>query len=151
MWEQALAAHEAGRIRATEVRASDYIGEAGDQTNFGSRVIPRMRAGKPVLLMGRTDQPHSWTYTGDAAAAPGRSGRRTRARGDGPGTYPATPARTQTEVIAGSGRRHGCANAEDPDGRGGHAAPVGLFNRPAAELVEMLYEFDRPFVLDSSR
>jgi hypothetical protein len=28
---------------------------------------------------------------------------------------------------------------------------VGLFNPDARELVEMLYEFDRPFVMDSTK
>ena len=29
MWQDALAAHEAGRIRATEARASDFVGPGG--------------------------------------------------------------------------------------------------------------------------
>ena len=28
---------------------------------------------------------------------------------------------------------------------------VGLFNADARELVEMMYEFDRPFVMDSTK
>ena len=149
MWEQALAAHEAGRIRATEVRASDYIGEAGDQTNFGSRVIPRLRAGKPVLLMGRTDEPHSWTYTGDAAALLAVVGQDARAWGR-PWHVPTNPARTQTEVIGDLAAAMDVPAPKIRTAGAGTLRLVGLFNRPAAELVEMLYEFDRPFVLDSS-
>ena len=36
MWRDALAAHDAGRIRATEVRASDYI-EANGLFAIGAR------------------------------------------------------------------------------------------------------------------
>jgi len=149
MWAQALAAHQAGRIRATDVRASDYIGEAGDQTNFGSRVLPKMQAGKPILLMGRTDQPHSWTYTGDAAALLAVAGQDSRAWGRA-WHVPTNPARTQAEVIEDLTRAMGVPAPRIRTAGAGMLRLVGLFNRPAGELVEMLYEFDRPFVLDSS-
>jgi len=149
MWEQALTAHESGRIRATEVRASDYIGEAGDQTNFGSRVLPKMQAGKPILLMGRTDQPHSWTYTGDAAALLAIAAQDERAWGR-PWHVPTNPPRTQAQVIADLAQAMGVPAPRIRTAGAGMLRTVGLFNRPAAELVEMLYEFDRPFILDSS-
>jgi hypothetical protein len=41
MWSDALAAHEAGRARVTELRAADYFGPgAGDQTPVGTRFVP---------------------------------------------------------------------------------------------------------------
>src|ERR1019366_3072104 len=57
MWTDALAAHQAGRVLACEVRASDYIGP-GSQGVFGLRVIPRLLAGKSVQVLGSLDQPH---------------------------------------------------------------------------------------------
>ena len=99
MWEECLAAHREGRIRATEVRASDYIGEASDQTNFGVRIFPRMVAGKPIMLMGRVDQPHTWTYTGDAASLLARVGQDEQAWGRA-WHVPSCAPRTQQEVIA---------------------------------------------------
>lgn len=150
MWHQALAAHQAGRIRTTEVRASDYIGEAGGQTNFGDRVIPKLRAGKAVTLMGRADQPHSWTYTGDAARLLSIVGTDERAWGKA-WHVPSNPPVTQAQVIAdlASGM-----DVEVPRIRTAGAVMmrlVGLFNADARELVEMMYEFDRPFVMDSTK
>src|SRR5262249_53732373 len=65
MWRAALAAHEAGRIRATEVRASDYI-QANSIFSFvlGRPLLAGRRAWSPAPL----DVPHSWTSINDAAA-----------------------------------------------------------------------------------
>ena len=149
MWDEALAAHREGRIRATEVRASDYIGEASDQTNFGVRIFPRMRAGKPIMLMGRVDQPHTWTYTGDAAALLARVGQDEQAWGRA-WHVPSCDPRTQAEVVAQLADGMGVPMPKIRTAGAGMLRLVGLFNKPAGELVEMLYEFDRPFVMDST-
>ena len=53
MWRDALAAHDAGRLRMTEVRASDFIGpDLGENGHMGDRVIPRLLANKSVSLLG---------------------------------------------------------------------------------------------------
>ncbi len=150
MWHQALAAHEQGRIRMSEVRASDYIGEAGQQTNFGDRVIPKLRAGKSVTLMGRTDQPHTWTYTGDAARLLSILGGDERAWGRAWHT-PSPAPRTQAEVIGDLAAGLGVPVPKIRTVGSGMLRIVGLFNADAGELVEMRYEFDRPFIMDSSR
>src|ERR1700685_1620906 len=64
MWAGALAAQEAGRIRTTEVRASDYI-EANGLLSFalGKPVLAGKRAYSPAPL----DVPHSWTSITDCA------------------------------------------------------------------------------------
>jgi NAD(P)-dependent dehydrogenase (short-subunit alcohol dehydrogenase family) len=50
MWRDALAAHQAGRIRATEVRASDFIQGTG---LFGLTVAKPVLAGKRALIASR--------------------------------------------------------------------------------------------------
>lgn len=65
MWSDALGAHEAGRVRVTEARASDYFGPGlGQNGHFGDRVIPKLIVGKAVSVIGRSDVPHSWSYVG---------------------------------------------------------------------------------------
>jgi nucleoside-diphosphate-sugar epimerase len=66
VWRDALAAHEAGRVRAVEVRASDYVGP-GAQTVLGERVVPSVLRGRGVSVLGRSDRLHTWTYTKDVA------------------------------------------------------------------------------------
>ncbi|MFC7588604.1 NAD-dependent epimerase/dehydratase family protein [Nonomuraea antimicrobica] len=70
MWNDALAAHEAGRIRVTEVRGSDYFGPgATDQGYLGDRFLSPLKAGKTIPLVWPADVPHSWTYLPDVADA----------------------------------------------------------------------------------
>jgi len=66
MWREALARQEAGRLRVTEVRSSDYV-EANSILSF---VLAKpIRAGKRAFVPGALDVPHSWTTIGDAARA----------------------------------------------------------------------------------
>jgi nucleoside-diphosphate-sugar epimerase len=60
MWRNALAAHQAGRIRAVEIRSSDYVGP-GAESALGARVVPNVLRGRGVSVLGRTDRPHTWT------------------------------------------------------------------------------------------
>lgn len=150
MWNEALAAHDAGELQAVEVRASDYIGEGGDQVMFGSRVVPRLRAGRSITMLGSLDQPHTWTYTEDVAVT-------LAAVALDPLTWgaawhvPSNEPRTQREVLTD------LADALEvslPTVRTAGAMMLrlgGLFNASMRELTEMVYEFDRPFVMDSTR
>jgi nucleoside-diphosphate-sugar epimerase len=66
IWNEALDAHRAGRIRTVEVRGSDYLG-AGAVTPMTLLVLPRVLAGKRAWAPADLEAPHSWTYTGDVA------------------------------------------------------------------------------------
>ena len=150
MWAEALAAHEAGRVRAVEVRGSDYVGPwIGPETSHVVRVREAALAGKTVRMMGRPDQPHSFTDVRDmgralaaVAQAPHAWGRVWHA--------PTNAPRTQAEVVADVCRAAGrepVAVKGFPRwvlGLGGAVVPV------LRELRETEYQFQRPYVLDSS-
>ena len=69
MWEEALAAFDAGRAEVTEARASDFVGPGlTDQAHLGERVVPRVLAGKSVSVVGNPDMPHTWSYVPDVAS-----------------------------------------------------------------------------------
>src|SRR5256714_245580 len=64
MWRDALALHEAGRIRPTEVRGSDYL----EANSIFSVVLGKpLLAGKRAYVPAPLDVPHSWTSTVDVA------------------------------------------------------------------------------------
>src|SRR5262249_50597374 len=68
MAEDLMAAHQAGIVRATSGRASDFYGpEAGAQGIFGDRIIPPLLAGKSVSVLGKLDVPHTYTFVPDFA------------------------------------------------------------------------------------
>src|SRR6266700_2487001 len=66
VWQDALAAHRAGRVRVAEVRAADFVGP-GAQSALGERIVRRIRQGKSVSVLGRAGRPHTWSFTGDVA------------------------------------------------------------------------------------
>src|SRR5690606_11477568 len=70
MWLEAKELHDAGRVRATEVRASDYLGPlAAEQAHYGSRLVPPLLAGRPLRTIGNPDLPHAVVYIPDFARA----------------------------------------------------------------------------------
>ncbi|GAA4036688.1 NAD-dependent epimerase/dehydratase family protein [Arthrobacter methylotrophus] len=68
-WEKALAAHERGELRVTEVRASDYFGPgaAGRSTHLGGSFFEPLLASKTARVVGEPDLEHSWSFLPDIA------------------------------------------------------------------------------------
>ncbi len=149
-WAQALAAHQAGRAQVTEARASDFFGPGvRAQSPIGSRSIPRLLAGRPVMVLGNPDVPHSWTYLPDIAAALITLGADQRAWGR-PWHVPTGPPQSQREIFTTIAR---IAAAPPPRLRplppwliqaGGIAVPY------LREFPEVAYQFTEPFEVDSS-
>lgn len=148
MWEQAKSRHEEGRIKAVEVRGSDYMGPIVTNAHIPT-VVPRALKGRTVRVFGAADLPHSMTDVRDMARAlvtvagePSAWGRVWHA--------PTNPARTQAETVADV-----CRAVDREPVRvkvwpkallsvGGIAVPM------LREMRETVYQFQRPYVLDSS-
>jgi nucleoside-diphosphate-sugar epimerase len=146
MWRDALAAHQAGKIRATEVRASDYI-EANSIFSF---VLAKpLLAGKRAFVPANLDAPHSWTSVRDVATALVVAAATERAWGRGwlvPSGAPLTVREIATRFT----------------GLNGVPAPrltampypalwaAGLFSATVKELRHTYYQWSRPFTIDSS-
>lgn len=149
-WEQARTLHEAGRIRAVEVRASDFFGPGVTEGgHLASRVMPRLLGGKPVAVLGDPDAPHSWTYLPDVARALVELAGEERAWGRA-WHVPTAPALSIREMV----ERIAVAAGSGPlPVRRLPSAVLGLasvFSPLIRELREVRYQFDRPFVIDSS-
>ena len=144
---QAMARHAAGRIRAVEVRPSDFVGSSAD--SHLDRVLPRALAGHAVRMIGRVDQPHSWTWVGDVARAQVAAAGNEAALGR-VWHVPTNPPRTQREAVQDHCRAAGIDPV--PVRAVPHLAlrAAGLFQKQVAELEETRYQFVRPYVLDSS-
>lgn len=150
MWEDALAAHQAGRVRVTEVRPSDYFGPgATDTSHLGERFVPRVLDGKALWVVGPPDMPHSWTYVPDIVRALVIAAADERAWGHA-WHVPSNPPLTQREVAR---RMAGLAGVPTPAVRGTPRwmlQAAGRFNPMMGEIAKIWYQFDRPFVMDSS-
>jgi len=148
MWTDALALHEAGRIRAVEVRASDFVGAHCDSM-LGERAIARIRKGKSVQVIGRTDVAHSWTFVGDvsrtlvAVALNDSSwGRAWHA----PTNDPRTIQEAVNDLADAAAVKHVKASSVPAS----VLKVLGLFNPMMRELPTTMYQFSAPFVIDDS-
>lgn len=148
MAEQLAEAHRSGRLRTAAARGSDFFGPGVLLSAMGERVfLPALR-GKAAQITGRTDLPHSYTYIGDFGEALAIIGERDEALGRH-WHVPNAPAQTQAELVALIGAELGRPVKAARMGRL-MMGLAGLFIPAAREMVEMMYEFDRPFVVDGS-
>jgi len=146
MWRDALAAQEAGRIRTTEVRASDFV-EANSVLSFA--LGKPLLAGRRAVSPGPLDVPHSWTSIRDAALA------LVTVAGDDRSWGRAWPVPTNAPLtIRRLATRFAEVNGAPPARLASMPYPAlwaaGLFSPMVRELRTTRYQFTTPFVLDSS-
>lgn len=148
MWAEALRSHEQGRVRAVEVRASDYVGDVPASGGHIPRVVPAALQGKGVRVVGDPAMPHTWTDVHDVAralvAVAGDEGAHGRVW-----HVPSNPPRSQEQVVHDVCR---AAGREPAPVRGipawalAGAAAVAPMMR---EVRAIQHQFTRPFVMDS--
>ena len=140
-------AHASGRIRAVAARASDYFGPRGEATVNGPRTFGAVVAGKPATWLGSLDVPHTMSYLEDIARALVLLGGRPDAWGRA--WHVPSPTQTPREFLSRVHELAGLPPRIRSTGR--RMLAVGaLFIPEAREVREMFYQFDRPFVMDSS-
>ena len=146
LWQDALDAHLAGRIRATEVRASDYIEQ---NSLLSSAIGKQLLAGKRAYSPSPLDVPHSWTSISDCARALVTVAADERSLGQA-WLVPTGPALTVRQLATRFTEVNGAPAAKLT------AIPypviwaAGLFEPFIKELRITRYQFTAPFVLDSS-
>jgi nucleoside-diphosphate-sugar epimerase len=148
VWQDALAAHQAGRVRATEVRAADFVGP-GAESALGERSVRRIRQGKSVLVLGRADRLHTWSFTEDVAAMLVVAGSDPKAWGCA-WHVPSNQPRTQREAISDLGAAAGTGPVRVSTLPSAVVAGLGLVWPLMRELRETEYQFRDDFVMDSS-
>jgi nucleoside-diphosphate-sugar epimerase len=146
MWNDQLAAQQAGRIRTTEVRASDYI-EANSvlSTVIGKPLLAGRRAYAPAPL----DVPHSWTSIHDCARTLVTAAADERAYGEA-WLVPTNPPLTVRQLAARFTEVNGAPRARVTQIPYPVMWASGLFSPLIKELRTTRYQFTRPFVLDAS-
>lgn len=149
MWAQARAAHDAGRLRAVEIRGSDYMGRGVGGNGHISRLVPTALQGRRALMMGRTDLPHTFTDVADAARTlvaaaedPGAHGRVWHV----PSNAPVTQAQALTDVLASVGK----PPVRISSLRGAGLAAAALAVPFMREMREIIYQWERPYMLDDA-
>ncbi|GAA4925052.1 nucleoside-diphosphate-sugar epimerase [Stackebrandtia albiflava] len=152
MWDEAVARHRAGRVRVTEVRASDYFGPGAlANAMIGERFMRPLIEGRSVSVFGDPDAPHSFSYIPDVARALVRVGGDDRSWGRA-WHVPTAPPRSSRQM-ADAVRR-----------LAGHDGPakvsrvpwwfvigvMGAFRPHLRGMAETRHQWDAPYVMDSS-
>ena len=149
MWAAARSAHEAGRLRAVEVRGADYVGP-GVTTAHLPVVAARAVTGRSVRVFGAAGALHSYTDVRDMA----RTMVAVAARPDTHGQVwhaPSPPARSQSEAVADVCRAAGVEPVKVGSWPSAMLVVGGWFMPFLREMRETVYQFERDYVLDSTR
>ncbi len=147
----AFAAHREGKLRVTAGRGSDFFGAWGLPTAaMGERTFYPMLKGKAAGLVGNIDAPHTHTYIPDFGKALVILGERSEAEGQAWHVPNDNPRVTQREMVTMIAAEMGIEPKMSAMGKT-MMRIGGLFIPEAKEMVEMMYEFEQPFIVDSSK
>jgi nucleoside-diphosphate-sugar epimerase len=150
MWQEAAARASAGSLRVVEVRASDYLGpHATGSAHAGSRLLEPVLRGGVLRPIGDPDQPHSWTYLPDFVAALGAAAATPEAWGR-PVLAPTGPPLTFRELAERLAARAGRPVPRIAPAPRAVLGLAGLVIGQLREVNRMRYQFEAPFVVDSS-
>ncbi len=148
--EEMLAAHRNGDVRLVLGRASDFFGPGVTLAAiFGERYYQRVLAGKAAETFGDASMPHSYSYGPDVAEGLRLLGTRDDALGK-VWMLPASvsePTSVALEHMARAlGVRAGTTRVPTFVLRA-----LGLFVPEMAEMVEMVYQWELPYVVSDQR
>lgn len=144
MTRQAMEAHRAGRIRAVEVRAGDYLGGDG---MLSAIVVPALLQGRTAMVPADLDAPHTWTNVEDVARLMVTVAAGEQAWGR-IWHVPSAPPASVREISQIAADRLGKPLKL-------RAMPyrllwvAGVFNAFVRELRETQHQFRAPYVMDS--
>jgi len=149
MTRQLVDAAESGRVRIAIGRAADFFGAGVTESTLGERVFAKALAGKRVDFLGNPDLTHTYSYVPDIAAGLAILGTDDRAIDQVwhlPGPETGT-TRGVLDVLAGEvGHPVGIRSMPKL-----LTSALGLINPMMRGLAEMSYQFDEPFVLDTTK
>jgi len=148
---QLWAAHKEGRIQATVARSADFYGpNAGSVSVMEEAVLKPLQNGKAANWFASLKNPHSFTYTIDAAKGTAILGNSEIAWGEEwhlPTAKNPLTGKEYIETIAALVR----AKPKTQVAGKGILRILGLFNPIMKEFVEMIYQYDRPYYFNSEK
>jgi len=146
---QLLEARDASPANTVSVVAGDFFGPRVKTSHAGERMVPAVLAGKKLWVIGSADQPHSFTYVPDLAAAMVHAAG-TPALWNNVWHAPTGPAVTQRQLATAFTEAGGVEAPKVSAVPGWALRAMGVVAKDLRELVETLYQFEQPFVMDSA-
>jgi nucleoside-diphosphate-sugar epimerase len=148
MSRELMEADASGKVRVAIGRASDFFGPRVLASAAGEQIFGRAVEGKSAQVAGDPDQPHTYTYAPDIGKGLVVLGEREEALGRAwhlPSPETVTTRQFVEMIFEEAGKPARIQTAPKFVLRA-----MGLFNPPLREMIEMLYEFEEPFVVDHS-
>ena len=145
-----MAAIKAGQLKACIARSADFYGPDCATSVPHLLVFTPLAKGRPAQCLVDADLPHSYTYTPDCGRALPLLAAAEDAWGQVWHLPTAAPALTGTEFVAQAAQALG-ALPKMTVLRPWMVRLAGLFDRNTSEVVEILYQNDRPYRFDSSK
>jgi nucleoside-diphosphate-sugar epimerase len=145
MHDSLMKVHHAGKVKVTVARGSDFFGPFVEGSAVGSRVFQAVIAGKSAEVYGDPDALHSYTFVDDFGLAMAMLGNDPRSLGEVWHVPNASVISTRAFLefafqLAGQKPKYRKLGAFQ-------LGIAGLFIPAARETIEMLYEFEKPFVV----
>jgi nucleoside-diphosphate-sugar epimerase len=149
MWADMLAAHEAGRVRVTEVRAADFVGpQVPPAHSHLQRQLPALRAGRRTWVVGDPDVPRGWSFMDDVATTLVTVAGDERAWGRA--WHVPSAVRTQRQALTDLAAALGKPQPRVSGIPWGLLRGIGLASPMMREVVDVRHQFDQPYVIDAS-
>ena len=149
MAEAVMAAHRSGKVRVAVARASDFYGPAALESAAGDRMFGYAVQDKAASVVGDLDALHTYTYIEDFGKTLAILGERDEALGQVwhvPNAQTLTTRQFITLIFE---------ELQQPPKMSAMGKTMlrigGIFIPAAREVIEMTYEFEKPFVVDSSK
>jgi nucleoside-diphosphate-sugar epimerase len=148
MSRKLMEADASGRVRVAIGRASDFFGPRVRASAAGEQIFGRAVAGKSAQVAGDPDQPHTYTYAPDIGKGLVVLGEREESLGRA--WHLPSPETITTRQFVEMIFEEADKPARIQTAPKFVLRAMGLFNPPLRETIEMLYEFEEPFVVDHS-
>ncbi len=149
MTRELQAASDAGRVRIAIGRASDFFGPGVTQSTLGERVFANTVDGRKADFLGNPSLLHTYSYVPDIASGLAILGTDERAVGQVwhlPGPETLTTRQVLDEISRQVAHSVGIRSVPAPLVRA-----LGVVNPMMRSLAEMAYQFQEPFVLDTTK
>jgi nucleoside-diphosphate-sugar epimerase len=148
---QLLNEMKSGNIKAQIARSADFYGPGSNKTGMPNVLIfPKLKKRKKAQWLMNVKVPHSFTYVPDAGKAVYMLAKKEEAYGQTWHLPTAGNPPTVEEFIKIAAEAMGTS-----PGYSTFNKPLmwiaGLFNRPIEELIEMSYQYEFPYLFDSTK
>jgi nucleoside-diphosphate-sugar epimerase len=149
MHESLMTAHHTGRIKVAVARGSDFFGPYVEGSAAGARAFAAITKGKAVEYIGDLDVAHSYTFVSDFGKALAILGTNSNALGE-VWHVPNAPTVTSRVFFETAFKLSGNASKFRKISTF-EMNFLGLFIKPLKEMCEMVYEFEKPFIVNHNK